>query len=155
VTLADRQVDRPVRAGHERDRGWPIALARDPQDPMAALHRQVLDVGRARLADPQPVQAEQHRQCLVRAVVAVGGGEEHAELAAVETTSIRGVDLRASNALSRVRADPTVDVGEPVKPAHRREAPVDRRRRELGLAEPGVLERRVHRRGRSSDRGHR
>ncbi len=72
---------------------------------MAALHGQVLDVGLTSFADTHPVQAEEYSEGLVSAVVVVGGGEEHAELGAVETTSIRGVDLRAADVLGRVRAD--------------------------------------------------
>jgi hypothetical protein len=56
VSLADGQVDRPSGAWNERDRGRLVPLAGDPRDPMATLNRQVLDVGPARLADPQPVQ---------------------------------------------------------------------------------------------------
>jgi hypothetical protein len=38
VALADGQVDRACRSGHEGDRGWLVALAGDPQDPVATLH---------------------------------------------------------------------------------------------------------------------
>jgi hypothetical protein len=59
----------------------------------------------------------------------VGGGKEHAQLGTVQATSVGRVDLGAAHLLGRVRADPAVDVGKPVEAAHRREAPVDRRRR--------------------------
>lgn len=49
VPLTNNQIDRPRRAGHERDRGGLAALAEDPQRAMAALHRQVLNVGSTRL----------------------------------------------------------------------------------------------------------
>jgi hypothetical protein len=49
VPFTDNQIDRPRRAGHDRDRGRLVAFAEDPQCAMAALHRQVLNVGSARL----------------------------------------------------------------------------------------------------------
>jgi hypothetical protein len=60
VALTDGQVDRPSRAGDERDRGWLVALAQDPQRAVATLDTEVLDVGGTGLADTQPVQAQQH-----------------------------------------------------------------------------------------------
>lgn len=55
MAFADSQVDRARCARHERDHGRLGALAGDPKDPIAALDGQVLDVGLARLADPQPI----------------------------------------------------------------------------------------------------
>ena len=60
--FADGQVDRPGRPGHQRDDGRLVALADDAQGAVAPLEAEVLDVGRARLADPQAVQAQEHGQ---------------------------------------------------------------------------------------------
>jgi hypothetical protein len=137
MSFADGLVDRSCRARDERDRGWLVAPAGDAQDPVATLQGQVLDVGLTRFADSQPVQAEEHGEGLMSAVELLGGGEEHAELGAVETASGGGVDLGAADVLGGVRADPAVDVSEPVEPAYRREPPVDRRRRQPSfLIEP-------------------
>ena len=61
-SLADGQVDGAGRTRHQRDEGGLVALADDTQHPMSPLHAHVLDVGAARLGDPQPVQAQQHGQ---------------------------------------------------------------------------------------------
>ena len=65
VALANHQIDGPRGPRHERDRGWLVALAKDAQRPVAALQGELLDVGPARLRDPQAVEAEQHaaRRC--------------------------------------------------------------------------------------------
>ena len=60
---------------------------------MAAFEAEVLDVGAARLADPQPVQAEQHGQGGVGVVEPLGGEQEPAELAAVQCPAVRRVDV--------------------------------------------------------------
>jgi hypothetical protein len=103
---------------------------------VASFDGEVLDVGLARFADAETVQAEQHGKRLVGEVVVVGGGEEHAKLCAVQATSVGGVNLGATEVLGGVRADPAVDVREAVEAAHRREPPVDRRR-----SEPSLLQR--------------
>jgi predicted Abi (CAAX) family protease len=69
VALTDGQVDRPSRAGDERDRGRLVALAHDPQRAVATLDAEVLDVGGTGLADTQPVPAQQHGQRRVIPVV--------------------------------------------------------------------------------------
>src|SRR5688500_15367693 len=76
VAFTDRQVDRSSGPGHERHGGGLVALAHDPQGAMAALDAKVLDVGGAGLGDPEPVQAEQHGERGVVAVVLVGREEE-------------------------------------------------------------------------------
>src|SRR3546814_7710246 len=58
VTLADHEVDGACRSGHEGDRGRLVALPGDPQDPVATLGREVLDVGLARFAHPE--RSEEH-----------------------------------------------------------------------------------------------
>ena len=60
--FADRQIERAGGAWDERDPGGPVALADDLQGAVAAFEAEVLDVGAAGFADPQPVQAEQHGQ---------------------------------------------------------------------------------------------
>jgi hypothetical protein len=65
----------------------------------------------------------------------LGGKEEGAQLAAIEPTSLRGEDPRPTDILGRVGADPSVDVGEPIEPAHRREPSIDGRRRQSSLLE--------------------
>ncbi len=93
VAFADRQIDRASRPRHERDRRRLVPLAENVQRPMAAFDAEVLDVGRARLAHTQPVQAEQHRERSVIAVVLLGGEQEHGELGAVEASGVRWMHL--------------------------------------------------------------
>jgi hypothetical protein len=50
---------------------------------MAALDGEVLDTGRAGLADPQIVESEQNGQCGVTMVIAFGREEEPPQLGAV------------------------------------------------------------------------
>jgi hypothetical protein len=126
MAFADSQVDRARCARHERDRGRLVALAGDPKDPMAALDGQVLDVGLARLADPHPIQAEEHSEGPMGVVIGIGGGEEHAKFGAVEPASVGRMDLGPADVLGRVRSDPAVDVSKPVEAAHGRESSVDR-----------------------------
>jgi hypothetical protein len=74
--LADGKVDGSRRAGHERNGRGLGALAQDAQRSVAPLTAQVLDVGGARFADPQPVKAEEHSECRVVAVVLLGGEQD-------------------------------------------------------------------------------
>jgi hypothetical protein len=78
--------------------------------PMASLHAHILDVGVARLGDPQPVQAEQHGQCGVGVVEALGGEQEPGKLAAVEAPPLGGVEGGEAHVLGRVRGDTAIDV---------------------------------------------
>ena len=133
VMPADDQVDGASSAWDERDGGRLVALAGDPQGPVATLDCEVFDVGLARFTDPEAVQAEQHGERLVDEVVVVGGGKEHAELRPVQTASVGWMDLRAADILGWVRGDAAVDVSEPVEAAHRRKPSVDRRRSESSL----------------------
>ena len=116
VTLADDQVDGAGGAWDERDGGGLVALAGDPQGPVATLDGEVFDVRLARFAHPEPVQTEQRGQRLVHEVVVVRGGQEHAELRPIEPSSVGGVYLRAADVLGGVRTDPAVNVREPVEP---------------------------------------
>ena len=57
---------------------------------MPPVKAQVLGIGGTGLAHPQAVEAEQHRQGGVVAVIALGGEEERAELASVESPTSLG-----------------------------------------------------------------
>ena len=117
-----------------------LPFAEDAQCAMAALDPEVLDVGGARLAHPQTVEAEQHGERGVVAVAVLGGEQEHAELRTIQTSRVRRVDLRPADVLGRVRGDATVDVGEAVEAAHRRQPTVDRRRRQVPLLHPAPVQ---------------
>ena len=69
ATLTDGEVDGARGARHERDHRGLVAFADDAQRAMSSFEAEVLDVGRARFADPQAVQTEQHRQRRVVVVV--------------------------------------------------------------------------------------
>lgn len=125
--LSDGEIDRAGRARHERDHRGLGALADDGERAMPSLKHQVFDVGAARFADAEAVEPEEHRQGGVSAVVTLSGEEERAQLEAVETACSRAVDVGSAHVLRRVRRRATVDVGEPLEPAHGGEAPVDRR----------------------------
>ena len=60
--FANGQVDRPCRAGRERDGDDLAALAGDDKRPVTALDTQVLDVGAGGLGNPQPVEGQQGDQ---------------------------------------------------------------------------------------------
>lgn len=107
---------------------------------MSSFNAEVLDIGGAGFAHTEPVEAEEHGQGGVVAVVLLGGEQEDAELGAVETASGRRMNLGSPDVLGRVRGDATVDVGEPVEPTYRRQAPVDRCRRQAPLLHPGAVE---------------
>ena len=89
--FADRQIQRSGSARDERDPGGPVAFADNLQRAMPAFEAEVLDVGPARFADPQPVQAEQHRQGGVHRRRPLGGEEERGQLATVHTSLRRRV----------------------------------------------------------------
>jgi hypothetical protein len=105
--VADGRID-GAGGAHQGDERRLGALADDTQHPVAALD--VLDVGVARLRDPQAVQAQQHGQGGVGVAAAVGGQQEAGQLAAVETAPLGGVDGGAAHARGRVRRDPPVEV---------------------------------------------
>jgi len=77
AAFADCQVDRASRTGDQRDRGPLVALAEKAERPVAPFEAEVLDVGGARLAHPQSVQPEQHRERGVLAVVLLGVFIDH------------------------------------------------------------------------------
>jgi hypothetical protein len=84
-------------------------------------------------ADPQPVQAEQRSERGVLPIDPLGSEQKPAELTAVQTTTLRRVDLGAADVLDRVGGDPSVDVREPVETADRPQPTVDRRRGKSSL----------------------
>ncbi len=75
-SFPDGEVDRTGGAGNERDEGRFVALANDPQHPVAPLEGHFLNVGLAGLADPEAVQPQQRRQSGMGVVEALGGEEE-------------------------------------------------------------------------------
>lgn len=87
---------------------------------MSPVEAEILGVGGAGLADPQPVEAQQRRQGGVVGVISLGGEKERAELSAVEAATFARVDLGAPGVLGRVGGDPTVDVGEAIEATDRR-----------------------------------
>lgn len=54
--LADREIDSPSGARHQRDKSRFVALAYDPKHPVSSFEGHILDVGLTGLADPQAVQ---------------------------------------------------------------------------------------------------
>jgi len=58
AAFADRQVNGPRRARNQQYHGGLVALADNPQDPMAALDSEVFNVGGTGFADPQAVQSQ-------------------------------------------------------------------------------------------------
>jgi hypothetical protein len=140
AAFADRQVDGSCRPRDERDGGGLVALAEDAQRAMTAFDSEVLDVGGARLAHSRSVQPEEHRQGGVGAVVLLGGEQEHAELGAVEASSSRRVHVRPTDVLRGVRGDSSIDVGEAIEAAHRRQPTVDRRRRQSSVFHPASVQ---------------
>ncbi len=139
VTFAYDEIDGARRSRDERNGGGLVALAQDRQRAMPALEGEVLDVRSARFGDSEPVQAEQHRQCGMVPIEPFGGEQERTELGAVHATTLVRLHLGPPHVLRGVRPDPAVDVSEAVEPAHRRQAPVDRRRRQSPLLHPTAV----------------
>jgi hypothetical protein len=69
---------------------------------MAPLEGQVLDVGRARLTDPQAVEAEEYGQGGVGVVDPLGREQEPPELGPVEAARVARMDLGTPDVLGRV-----------------------------------------------------
>jgi len=110
--FADGEIDGACRAWNEWDGGGLAAFPEDLEGSVAALEAQILDVGLACLGDAKPVEAEQYSQRGVVAVEAFGGEQEHTELAAIQTSRLRRMDLWSSDGLGRVGTDDPVDVRE-------------------------------------------
>jgi hypothetical protein len=120
VPLADGQVDGASRSRHQRDQGGLVALADDAQGPMAPLESEVLDVGRARLTDPQAVEVQEHGQGGVGVVDPLSCEQELPELGSVEAAGVSGMNLGSANVLRCVGGNPPIEVGEAIEAAHRR-----------------------------------
>lgn len=133
TSFTDGEIDGAGGAWHERYHGRLVPFAEDPECAVSAVEAEVADVRLAGFADPQPVEPEQHRESGALATKLFGGEEEPTEFSAVHPVAQARMDLRASNVLCRVRADPPVDVREPVRAAHRRQPSVDRPGREPAL----------------------
>ena len=123
--LADGQVEGAGGAGHDGHHGRLVALADDPQRPVTTLDGEVFDVGGAGFAHPQSVEAEQHGQGSVGGVHLLGREQERAQLAPIEAAGLGRMDLGTADVLRRVGPDASVDVGEAIEAADRREPPVD------------------------------
>lgn len=123
--FADGEVDGSGGAGHEWDQGRFVALADDPQDPVPSFEGHFFDVGLTRLGDPQAIQPQKYGQGGVGVIEPLGGEEESAQLATVQSAPLRKVHDWAANVLGRVRVDATVDVSEPVEAARGRSPMVE------------------------------
>jgi hypothetical protein len=93
VAFTNGEVDRAASARNERDHCGLVALADNPQCAVAALERKVLDVRRTCLGHAQAVEAEQHSERGVSAVVAFGGEQEAAEFTAIHGVLFGRFDL--------------------------------------------------------------
>jgi hypothetical protein len=136
VAFADGQVDGARRSWDERDGGGFVAFADDAKGAVTALDSEVFDVGGTRFADTEAIESKEHGEGGMVAVEAFGGEQEHAELGAVETACVVGMELGASDVLGRVGVDAAVEVRESIEPAHSGEATVHRRRGEATLFHP-------------------
>lgn len=112
--LTDGQIHGPGSAWHKRDHRRFVALTEDPERAMSAVEAEVADVGLARLAHPEPVQTEEHRERSTLVAELFRSEEEPAELGAAHPVALARMHLRPPHVLSRVRPDPAVDVCEPV-----------------------------------------
>ena len=93
---------------------------------VSSLDRHVLDVGLAGLADAQTVESEEHGQGGVGVVEALCGEQEPAQLTAVQSAALGGMDRRTAHVLGRVGCDTAVDVREAVEPTSGGQSSVDR-----------------------------
>ena len=73
-------------------------------------------------------------------VVVLGGEQEHAEFGAVESSPGRRVYLPPTDVLRGVRGDPSIDVGEAIEAADRRQATVDGRRGQAPVFHPASVQ---------------
>jgi hypothetical protein len=140
LSFADDEIDGPGGARYQWDERRFVALPDDSQYSVASLEGHVLDVGFAGFADPKSVPAEQHRQSGVGVVEALGGEEEPAELAPVQSAPLRWMDLRAANVLGWVGRDPPVYVGEAVEATGGGQAAVDSRSCQTALFHRGSVQ---------------
>ena len=104
AAFPDREVDRARSTWDQRDGSGFVALADDAQGSVSAFEREVLDVGGAGFADPEAVQAQEHRERGVVVVEAFGGEQERAEFSAVQPASLARMDPRSADVLGRFLA---------------------------------------------------
>jgi hypothetical protein len=133
ATLAEHEVDGAGHPGNQGDDGRLVALPDDPQRPMPSVKAEILGVGAAGFADPEPIEAQEHRQGSMVAVIALGREEEGAQFTPVQSSAFARVNLGAPYVLSRVSGDPPVDVGKSIEPADGGQSAVDRRGRQPSL----------------------
>lgn len=60
--LTNGQIDGARSARHERNHRRLVSLARNPERAVPSVEADVADIGLARLADPETVEAEEHRK---------------------------------------------------------------------------------------------
>jgi len=102
VSFADRQVDCPRGAGHERDGGELVALSKDAQRSVPTLKPKILDVGGTGLRNAKAVEAEEYCQSGVVAVEALGGEQERPQLGAVHAATFARMNLGSTHVLGWV-----------------------------------------------------
>lgn len=93
--LPDREVEGACRAGDEGDDGGFVPLPDDAKGAVSSFDGEILDLGRAGFADPQPAEAEQYGESGVGPVEQLGREQEPTQLEAVKAPSLGGVDLGA------------------------------------------------------------
>src|SRR3954447_20599605 len=116
VAFTHGEVDRACSPRHERDERWLVALGEDAQRAVSSLEAKILGVGAAGLRHAQAVQPEEHGQCGVGVIEALGSEQEGAEFAAVHVVALAWGHLGSADVLGGVRRDAPVDVREPVVP---------------------------------------
>src|SRR5207245_6964706 len=82
--LAGGQIDRPGRAGRQRDGDRLVALAVNAQSAVTPLQAKSVDVSAQGLGDAQAVQSEQARQGVILSRSEPGGNQEGTELVAIQ-----------------------------------------------------------------------
>lgn len=92
-----------------------MALAENPEGAVAAVEAEVANIRLARLAHPQPVQAEQDSKGSALAAELLGGEQEPTEFSAVHPVALARMHRWAPHVLGWVRADPPVDMCEPIE----------------------------------------
>ena len=86
--FTDRQIDRPGRAGRERDRDDLGARAEDCPRPMPTFEPKPVDVSPGRLRHAEALEGEQRDQGVLGCRTEAGGDEERPDLVAVQTGGV-------------------------------------------------------------------
>jgi len=139
-SLTDGEINSPSSPRHQWDHRRHVPFTHDPESPMPLGEGQVRDVGSARLADPEPIEAEKHGQGGVAFVEVLRREQEGAQLPAIETSPLRGVNLRSSDVLGGVSAHPAVDVGKAVEATDGGQPAVDGGRCKTSLLHRSAVE---------------